>query len=87
MPAVAETDVPMGARIPWKITGNKIERNASVRLGHLRGYIPEQPDLIDFLTFMFKKWSSLDLGINKLTKPPLRNITLTKAYLYFSLVS
>lgn len=40
-----------------------------MRLGHLRGYIPEQPDLIDFLTFGLKKWSSLDLGINKLTKP------------------
>lgn len=53
-----------------------------VRLGHLRGYIPEQPDLIDFSTFAFKKWSSLDLGINKLTKP-LLSADITSAYLYF----
>lgn len=59
-----ETD----ARIPWKITGNKIERDGSETRALARACIPEQPDLIDSLTFEFKKRSSLDLRINKLTK-------------------
>lgn len=59
-----ETD----ARIPWKITGNKIERDGSETRALARVCIPEQPDLIDSLTFEFKKRSSLDLRINKLTK-------------------
>ncbi|XP_046837648.1 uncharacterized protein LOC124432652 [Vespa crabro] len=59
-----ETD----ARIPWKITENKIERDGSETRALARACIPEQPDLIDSLTFEFKKRSSLDLRINKLTK-------------------
>lgn len=50
--------------------------------GHLRGYIPEQPDLIDFLTFVFKKWRSLDLRINKLTKPLARRYHFSPKYIY-----
>jgi len=42
------------ARRPWDSAGK-----------HLCGYIPEQPDLIDSLTSVFKKRSSLDPGINK----------------------
>ena len=57
-----------GGIILWKITGNKTERARrpwDSAGKHLCGYIPEQPDLIDSLTPVFKKRSSLDLRINK----------------------
>lgn len=57
-----------GGIIPWKITGNKTERARrpwDSAGKHLCGYIPEQPDLIDSLTPVFKKRSSLDPRINK----------------------
>jgi len=56
-----------------KLWGIKLNAGFPVRLSagrHLRAYIPEQPDLIDSLTPVFKKWSSLDPGINKLRKAP-----------------